>query len=417
MYNKLSIAAGVASAVVVVTQLLINRIVDYPPTAEQLNLLFENIWLGRILGLTVVIGTLLLSAKQLKVRNGQLFILLGLISPAISGLWLFHFKALLNITGAVLIIYWLGNIKWRWVGIIVAVVGLQIITEQQSPRIWQQISIRRAAVEINNRFLAEDQLPDKVNIPRVVRRLAYNKYSLVLRNVLAEFNSFWNLEKIFFQELSPNSEKGLVVFYWILIIPFGYGLYMVIRNKQEFYGKWLLTGIIFFLASNRNDIYRFGPTLLLVLAVIIRGMENKKIFWPVMVMVIWGWAINSYDFFKRPDFWLDNRPIVYKIIFQNLKGNEGENFQISDRVGNAQWYCRYFLKDECDGRFIFDSFEKDNLKPGIVYAGFIGEFLGKDMNNKIDVKNLDKLEVYFRKEIRDSVAWGYGNTILIGKLK
>jgi hypothetical protein len=141
----------------------------------------------------------------------------------------------------------------------------------------------------------------------------------------------------------------------------------------------------------------------------------------MVFLVIYGFFTNIYDMKIRPDFWLDNRPIVYDFWYRNLithKKESGQKVFISTLIGDSQRYCRYYLRSDCDLKNIkFASFDISSgvIESGI-YLGFEGEFVGPQVKNefvgdwkkKIADKGLVMVESSY---VRDTVAFRYGNNI------
>jgi len=136
---------------------------------------------------------------------------------------------------------------------------------------------------------------------------------------------------------------------------------------------------------------------------------------------------NYFDLNKRPDFWLDNRPYFYDFIFKSIKLRDIDSFEhiyVTGLVGNSQKYCQYYLGDDCTNKFVFDSFDLENIKPNknTIYGGFVGEFVGSDFKNNIkddwktliEHKGFSKLEIL---RLRDTIAYKYGNEVIIGEVR
>ena len=61
----------------------------------------------------------------------------------------------------------------------------------------------RAKLEVTEKFIREDNLIEKIELPLWWRRISYNKISWMMSSTLKELISFWDLEPWF----SGNSSR------------------------------------------------------------------------------------------------------------------------------------------------------------------------------------------------------------------
>jgi hypothetical protein len=173
--------------------------------------------------------------------------------------------------------------------------------------------------------------------------------------------------------------------------------------------------------------------LSLVMAVAVFNIFKTKIIFGkvcgiiIVVFSVYGIIANHIDLNKRPDFWLDNRPYYFDFIFRSIKAKnlkEYESILVSSIVGDSEEYCKYYLKNCSDKKYIFNSFDlsSEAAEKNSIYAGFIGEYVGADFKNNInkdwkaliESKGFNNLDI---KEIRDTIAYKYGNFVVVGEVK
>jgi len=425
--------------VVLIIELIIGINVNYPPSSEQLLLPFSAN-LSRILFFTLFTATLLGWYRVVRFHFSENIALFSVwavaLSPMSFGLWLLHpwegLKLFLIVWG----IYLLRKFKlnWKWIGLLTIILFLVNYFQYfDKARIFSVLNVKSTQEEINLRLINEDTLSFKIDLPLWWRRASYNKYSLSMRSVLREFISFWNLETFFFQEITPSGQKSLTMFYWPVVMMFVLGIYHIYRKKDK---SLPLVYFLFYLAflnyifSTGAENWRWLLCLLPISLLVAYGYESliKYRFWLVLFIFLslYGFQAFFYDFSKRHDYWLDNRPYVYEHFFNYFKKmdlKESDLIIVTDRVGRSKEYCYYYLGEKCDQNFIFDSF---NLyeKPGFkytYYAGFIGEFVGPDFNNNFPPDVILRIEflglkVIDQYKLRDSIAYSYGDTIIISKV-
>lgn len=434
------------------------QMIVYPPTEEQLNLINPVFFLDgsislillRIISLTLLIISLIFWIKIAKKFFNKFIAYTGsfliLLSPAFMVLWLCHPIDCIKLLAIVLTCHFFLNKKYFFGAIFVSfaiILCLNIVQFKKDPAIFHKFSLNDAQVEVTNRFSKEDTLTEKVPVPLLLRRVSYNKYFIEYKVVISEILAFFDIESVFFQEMHPLDQKSVVLFFWPEIFLFVLGLFWIADNKFKYVeGKKII--LLFFGLSFVNFIFssgalyrRFFIILLpvsLILAIAfekLRFFANKKIILSRICLVLftvligYGFWTNYYDFSRRTDYWLDNRPIAYDFIFKKIKELDYKNYKtiyVTSIVGKPEKYCRYYLKD-CKN-FVFDSFDLKTNKPASnsLYSGFAGEFIGSDFKNDISsnwsnqIRGLG-LEIIDSKNLRDTIAYKFGNDIVVASYR
>lgn len=419
-------------------QMLVSQKIAYPPSLEQLLFPFPVLVI-RLLTVIILLVALYfwvkIASKYAEERMVDISTVLILISPIFWGLWLQYPLESLRYFLVLGWWYFLEKLRFnkRLVYFCTAIFFVIIIFFSNGKRlaILENMSISKAQTEVNLRFAKEDELSSKILLPLWERRLVNNKYSMVLRAGLRNLVSFWSLEPIFFQEFNPNSQKALVMFFWPGFLLLVVGLFGKFERRNGFWQFSLGLAYLNFLLLLPRENYEWAFCLFPVSLIMAKGLlalsKYKVILW--LVIFFYGYAFQAflYDISKRSDYWLDNRPIVYGNIFASLEGvniQETDKVLVSDRIGGAKKYCQYFLKGKCDSNFYFSSFSlNDKEENSYKYlVGFEGEFLGKDINNFFSDEALQLIsqkgfEIVDSYKIRDSIAYQYGNIVVIAKRK
>ena len=139
----------------------------------------------------------------------------------------------------------------------------------------------------------------------------------------------------------------------------------------------------------------------------------------LVFLALYGGIANYFDRTKRPDYWLDNKPLVYQIEFRSIPLAGYDSVYLADLFGRAAQYCRFYQED-CS-KFVFENFQMTDLisKDNVAYIGFGGNFNGKksDKNNEERedfIYDGQKIKFIHTAAIRDNVADGYGQKIILG---
>lgn len=386
---------------VVLTWIYVWALVDYPPSLAQIGL-GVNLWVLRLSAGVILIGSVILSLEKL----GKISSLLILISPLTWGLIMMRpVEAILMALFLVLIVKQKG---WLILGLLM----ILTLSNWGKTNIYSSLNMKSASEIAIRRITDEDSLSQKVELPLILRRLANNKLTMMGVSAWKEVVLQLDLESIFFQEMNPLLRKTLPIFFWPAIILLPFGLYKLGKRTLLI----LFFGWVYFLITPGDYFIRYS--WLLVGLAIMLGL-NKKIKWLVVVLIAYGFVSYVYDFGKRPDFWLDNRPLVYKNIYSRMGSRIDSKVYITDLIGDSKKYCRYYLGNRCNN-FIFGIDNKRELKKSDWQIGFMGEFVGPEFNNAFNDESKVKLEKIGWKiinifRVRDSVAYRYGDEIIFAQ--
>jgi hypothetical protein len=165
-----------------------------------------------------------------------------------------------------------------------------------------------------------------------------------------------------------------------------------------------------------------------------RLIELKKQYWAagmflgmMIVFIGYGAVTNYFDLALRPSYWLDNRPQVYDFVYKNISQmEEYKDYQVkvTSLVGNSTGYCKYYLRGCSSSLLEMNGFDltKEGVEPKTIYAGFAGEFFGATENNEVPADwqgQLSRMGLVLIESlnIRDAVAYRYGNKIIIAVSK
>jgi len=410
--------------------------IGYPPTEEQLLVGLWPVFWVRMVSFGLVIFSLFFWKKIFyKYKRDSLyfyFVLAICLSPTFFGwFWFYPVEALkwFLFSG----IFWLSS-RWKQKALVLPIIFLLVFSfwqNKEKARIWEIYEPARAKIEVTEKFMREDSLIEKIELPLWWRRISYNKISWMLSSTLKELISFWDLEPWFFQEIHPAGQKALILFYWPGFLLALLGWYSVLqgkkKNNQKMLGYLWCLAFSGYLFSRSGGSFRYSLTLPFLALLIAEGLEfltRYKIYFLIsLFLFFYGYQAFIYDLSNRSDYWLDNRPLVYKHFFEIVRNLPGK-IQITDRVANAVLYCRYFLRQQCDDRFMMAGFNFKDFPPqkGITYAGFEGEFVGPNFKNFFPdniTKRLtdDGFEVVSSKALRDNIANQYGFNLVVAKLK
>lgn len=433
-------------------QIYLGVSLKFPPTIEQLQIInkISDVVDGPIalwgLRLLILIFSLVLTqmwAKRLnKLFNnnvGSIARILILISPLFFSWWYLYPTSGLKFFLIFSIFFvFFKNIKK---GIIVCVFGIllfSLLESRERAPIFHKFSVTDVTRVVTERFSREDSLENRIISPLWLRRVGYNKVFMMYKQIVGEFMLFFDPETLFFQEVTPNEQKSMLIFYWPEVFLFFFGIFAITR-KKHLKLSWMILGLgvlsfANYLFCSKQIYLRFGFTLLPISILMATGigylgeMIKKKIIVAkiflgiVLVMVGNGVLANFNDLLVRPEFWLDNRPIVYSFLFENIRKLNVESIDrvvATSKLEGLDDYCHYYFKN-CGSKFSKDGFDLsvELPKKNTVYAGFAGEFVGSDYGNNMksgwrDLLGSKGLTLIAEREIRDSVAYHYGNTILV----
>ncbi|MEK7527684.1 MAG: hypothetical protein AAB574_01515 [Patescibacteria group bacterium] len=410
--------------------------IGYPPTEEQLLVGLWPVFWTRSLCFGLIIVSFWFWYKifiEFKLSSLYFYFVLVLsLSPTLFGLfWLHPVESLkwFLFSG----IFWLSS-RWKRKSLVLPIIFLLAFSfwqNKEKARIWEIYEPTRAKLEVTEKFIREDNLIEKIELPLWWRRISYNKISWMMSSTLKELISFWDLEPWFFQEIHPAGKKALILFYWPGFLLALLGLYSGLQGKKMNYKKMLgyLGCLAFFgyLFSKSDGSLRYSlilPFLAFLIAEALIFLRKSKLYLMIFLLLFfYGYQAFIYDLSNRPDYWLDNRPLVYKYFFETVRNLPGK-IQVTDRVANAVLYCQYFLGGRCDANFTLAGFNFKESPPqrDISYAGFEGEFVGPNFKNFFPdniTKRLtdDGFEVVSFRALRDNIANQYGFNLVVAKLK
>jgi hypothetical protein len=429
----------------------------YPPTEEQLKIInlainyFDGKYLFvvlRILSLILLILGVFFWFKLVKKAVGKIIAyiscLLIILSPTFYVLWLSYPTDCIKI----FIIFWLLyvlNKKEKALFKLTGILGITLIllftlfaTKERSSFV-HKLGLKDAKVEVEERFASEDRIIDPIKIPLSLKRVVYNKYFISYKEVVNEIIPFFDLESIFFQEVHPMEQKSIVIFVWPQLILLITGTYFLFKKNNNRLKLILIITILFsfinYLITPFSVFRKFEFILFpfsLVMAIAVANIFKTKIIFGkvcgtlLVLLSIYGIIANHIDLNKRPDYWLDNRPYYFDFIYKSIRAKMPENFEyiyVDSLVGNSEEYCKFYLKN-CNNKYVFNSFDlsTDNVKNKSIYAGFIGEYVGSDFKNNINKDWKTRIEsMGFTnlniKEIRDTIAYKYGNIVVVGEVR
>lgn len=412
------------------------KVLNFPPSWEQLRIL--SFWgvNGDLSLLVLRIATWIillfslwqwgkLAAKKFNNRTAFFSIFFLIISPTVWVVGLMYpMTAILMLMG---VMFFSLKGKWFWLGVVV-IPTYSVLVLGYHPAIFNKVFLRDAQTEVNNRFMSEDSLREKINLPLWWRRASDNKYFLVYKQTLGEFIQFLDLETIFFAEVTPTGEKSVVIFYWPEIFLMILGLIFLVRDRDnrpiKYLGKLFILAWVSYVFSEGASYLRLTMVLWPISLILATAMVRiyRWIMWVFILIIGYGWMANVYDINVRPDYWLDNRPLAFQFWYTSLKEidlNQFKKVMVTSRIGDAKKYCYFYLGKRCDqDKFKFDGFDLsvDKVESKSIYAGFSGEFVGSRFKNDIS-SDWQKMisdrgfDLVKSISLRDTIAYKYGNDI------
>jgi len=425
---------------------------SYPPTEDQLAVIgwfFNNLWILRIFSLTILLATLYFWYKTIIKLIGKTVALIScliiFLTPTFYILWLTSPIDCLKIFLLIFLVFIL-NKNTKHFGKLALILGSVYIilfsfwTTTERSSFVHKLGLKEAKTELKLRFVAEDSLTDPVKVPLKIKRIVYNKYYIEYKELVNEVIPFFDMESLFFQEIHPLEQKSVVIFVWPEIFLLIGGTYSLIKSKNKKISSlvWmtLLLSLINFLFDpfiifKKFELILFPLSLIMALAVSniykTKILFGKIVGFIIILFCLYGTMANFSDLNKRPNFWLDNRPYFYEFVFDSIKKkdiNKFEKIYVTSLVGKTNKYCKYYFGTCDENKFVFNSFELKGAKPAknSIYAGFAGEFIGSDFKNNInsDWLSLIKNEGFINivtKDLRDTIAYKFGNYVVVGEVK
>jgi hypothetical protein len=396
----------IVSILVIIFQLLISFLINYPPLPNQI-LGGINVWFFRILSLGF---SCFLIFFYLKKWN----IIIILISPFYWILWYCYPLILFELIAWIFVIKKIQKNK-VWIILLFLLVILRIGVQDRSFILWDKIKPEALSTEVNIRFKNEDSLSFRPSFPLFFRRLSYNKPFFATKNILGEINSFFDIEALFFQEFHPLEQKGIIIFYWfeIFLLTLGVFYFLKKKRKREIL-IFFVFSFIYFIFSKEILFLRFALLWYTLSYLISLSFEKVHFVWKVffLLFLIYSFVISFLNFATRPEHWLDNKPIVFDYCFNNLPSKE--DVYVTRIIGFTDEYAQYYWGS--------DYSVNSELEGSKYICIFAGEFSGRTFNNSLvdnwqDFWSDENYKILDYKELKDSVAHGYSDYIVIGELK
>ena len=431
-----------------VLQLFLSWFINYPPTEEQLPIILRlptahqlSFWLVKGASLALVLISLVLFKRILeKFFEKKIAVLSSLVvflSPTIYATWNLHPVDAVKVVVVMTILWWGVSRGFRSLLIAGAtiVVALLMLANNQplsNIPILNAMSPTAASAEIQDRLYSEASIVNLIHIPLAVKRIAYNKPYFIYKDVVGLFISYADLESLFFQEVNSLGIKSFVLFFWPEIIFLSIGFFYWARDKnnqrRSFVALLVFISFVDFLLLNKPLYQQFLLTLFplsVLVAIGIKKIARVPIlgFLAVSILAFSVW-VNYFDIAARPAFWFDNRPLVYRFIFDKLRtvGENSKQIRVTTLVGNSERYCEFYLGSCPPEKYKFDAFDLTATGPvaGTTYAGFLGEFIGKSIKNDFPSDWKDKfslvgMTIEAEYQTRDTIAYHYGDIAVVAK--
>jgi len=437
--------------IAMVIQSILAIVINYPPTEEQLKILLFldingnfSLWLLRFLSLILLGLVLRVWQKAISEKIFKWSLVMLLISPTFFVLWYLFPLMLLKVFLVMSVIYLIiGNKFNRYLLVlflILGIVGYNRLILNNRAAVFNKLSFRDAQNEVTTRFVTEDSLKSKIELPLWWRRIAYNKIFFVYKQVTAEVLPFFDLETLFFQEVTPVGQKSIVMWYWPEMYVLIFGIYFWLKRKDKKLNRNILlmflvaiTDFVFSEGASYRRLFLIMWPTSIIMAIAWEEMiilSKKKYIlasWclgVVGVLLISAFGFNFYDLKVREEYWFDNRPLVFQFWYKNLSKIDLNNYQkiyISSLVGDPKAYCNFYLGKVCeDKKWIFKNFNlaEDKINNKTIYAGFAGEFVGpkfkndvsSDWQKQVELRGISFLAV---RNLRDTIANQYGNEVAV----
>lgn len=406
--------------------------IKYPPTPEQLGLgitYFWQLWLVRGLSLGLLwLATVLLDKAWFRV----VFFLI----PSTAFWWMAYPLVVLRIFLVALGYWGLKKVKNKGLKLIFGFLGVGLLllynglVVKDLGNFGESLDLVRNQTEVGTRINTENTLKERVELPMWFRRISYNKYFFVMRNLATNALQFSDMESLFFQEVHPMGLKSGVLFFWPYVWLLGISLFflMLKRLKLPLETGWLvLMAWVGYLFSDKTADVRLSLVVIPLAILLTNGWQQllkinklgKMVAVGLMVFVSLGYLSDLRDRWIRSEFWLDNRPMAYDFFYKNILNNRGagDKVVVSSLVGPADLYCRFYIKD-CSN-FEFRNFDLITEKPkdGVLYAGFGGNFLGKTVGEDLHIEANPGLgsgmKILAMGKVFDGIAFGYGKQLLV----
>lgn len=411
----------------------------YPPSFEQIRL-FKSpiiIFLSRLTSIIFIFISLKQFVKQFKVEEKKMLILYFLLSPIFFIILTMYPLETLKLCSVILIASYFAHKSSLKKIISVFLISIWVLfislyCEHQTPHILNLLSPKIAQETVNEKFRKETVLTPNNYLPHSLKRVGYNKYFLLLKPIAEEITGVGDFESIFFQEVHPLDQKSIPILFWPQAILFALALYFQVTKKNsKISGFYYLLGIgaIYYLFSAGSAGLRLafvGFSIIYLLSVSTTDFRKKPfnlIFSICILLSLWGSLAHISDRWVRPDYWLDNKPLIYKYGFTDsiLTGNSLPVY-FSDHFGVGQKYCSYYRQD-CSRFHFSDSIQNLFGSTSGIFIGFTGDYFGPDYNNfekgSPDLAAFLKekgVSNYHVQKIRDNILNQFGFDLITAKI-
>lgn len=435
----------------VIAELIWQIAIKYPPTLEQLNIGVGSplsLWFVRLVSLALLLTSSFFLSSSFTTKVKKYFLILVLVSPLISLLWMSYPIDALKIFIISLVFYFTKQKKMtiltRSVFCILTVILLNLLVFKQNPPVMEMFSLPRSQQEVINRFKIEDSINSKINIPISLRRVAYNKYFLIVKNVANESLKFFDFETLYFQEVHPMDQKAVVIFFWPEMFILCLGIWFLVSNKPTFKNDLVILFIvsfIYFVTTNSSTDRRLAMALFplaIVMSSVINNYihdiltsfaysKNKGVKTFILLLIflsLYGWTANYIDRFKRKEFWLDNRPIAYDFAMSYIQKQNSKYSQIiyPDTLYALDKYCSFYTENCNNLKPENFDLSLDTPEKNTLYIGFSRNFIGKDGTDKsydeiVNYLTNKDIDVLGHTRLLNNIANGYGQELLIVQVK
>ena len=340
--------------------------IGYPPSAEQLGLGVSGVvglWVLRVASFVSILATTWAASRLVNKKQRWLVGVLVMMSPAVAVMWMSYPVKTAMAMVAVMLSVWSGKNIGRWLVVVTVVVAMVAVVNNkilgENLPLASTLSLKAAQAEITERINTEDTILVKTELPLWIRRAGYNKFSLAMKRTANLLWGFWDTESWFFQEIHPLEQKSVILFYWPEVVVLVVSLWVLIargrKNIRYEWGVLLVMAWISFGLSDSPAFLREAWVIWLIAIVMAEGVgeifERRLPYLRaglvgVGVLTVYGFWANQWDLHTRPWFWLDNRPVAYKLFFDSAKKNNYDNYSkvyVTDLIGPAEKYCRYFI--------------------------------------------------------------------------
>jgi len=379
-------------------------LLNYPPLSGQL-MFGLNVWIIRILSLVISVILIWYFTK-----GWRRFILL--ISPIYWVLWYSYPLILAELIVWILLINLIKKNKW-WITVLILVIMVRIGLQGGNINLIDKISPKHLSEQVHWRFVSEDSLTVRPIFSLIFRRISYNKPFFAVKDILQNAVTFFDVETVFYGEFHPLEQKGVPIYFWFETFLLVIGIYFIFRKKKKSdMDLFLIFSFIYFMVSKESSFLRFGLlwfTLSYPIAVALSRVNNfwRNIF---VLVLVYSFGINFFNFVYRTDYWFDNKPLVFDFCYKNLP--EKEKVYVTQVLGNEKRYCKYYWGKECN--------LNSNIAGSKYVCIFAGELIKNDFKNLLDpewqrIWSDRGYKVLKYVKLRDSVAYGFSNYLVIGE--